>query len=84
MPSLTREQFDAVVNYVKEHHDELLEKNRRVEERIQKGVTEQKAKGLHHEIDESVPVEQRAAQLKEKLRRRLAEQAEKNGGHPAG
>ena len=26
MPSLTREQFDAVVAYVSEHHDELAEK----------------------------------------------------------
>jgi uncharacterized protein (DUF433 family) len=82
MPSLTREQFDAVVAYVDEHHDELVEKDRRVEERNQKGICEQKAKGLYREIDESVPVEQRAARLKEKLRKRLAEQAEKNGGQP--
>ena len=32
MPSLTRAQFDAVVEYVNEHHDELVEKDRRVEE----------------------------------------------------
>src|SRR5437870_11141991 len=32
MPSLTRCQFDAVVQYVKEHHSELLEKDRRTEE----------------------------------------------------
>ena len=25
MPSLTREQFDAVVEYVNQHHDELVE-----------------------------------------------------------
>src|SRR5436853_751048 len=58
MPSLTREQFDAVVTYVNEHHDDLAEKDRRVEERIRQGVVEQKAKGLHHEIDQSVPVEE--------------------------
>src|SRR5438128_6237745 len=60
MPSLTREQFDAVVEYVSEHYDELVEKDRRVEERIRQGIVEQKAKGLYHEIDESVPVEERA------------------------
>ena len=83
MPSLTRVQFDAVVEYVNEHHDELVDKDRRVEERIKKGIAEQKAKGLYHEIDESVPVEERAARLKERLRRQLTEQAEKNGGHAA-
>jgi uncharacterized protein (DUF433 family) len=83
MPSLTREQFDAVVDYVNEHRDELVEKDRRVEERIKQGIAEQKARGLYHEIDTSVPVEERAARLKEKLRRRLKEQAEKNGGQPA-
>jgi uncharacterized protein (DUF433 family) len=70
MPSLTREQFDAVALYVKEHHEELVEKDRRVEERIQQGIADQKAKGLYREIDESLPVEERAARLKEKLRRR--------------
>src|SRR5213078_4422146 len=56
MPSLTREQFDAVVAYVNEHHDDLAEKDRRVEERNRQGIAEQKVKGLHHEIDHSVPV----------------------------
>src|SRR3954453_13912862 len=60
MPSLSREQFDAVVEYVNEHRQELVEKDRRVEEWIQRGIAEQKAKGLYHEIDESVPVEVRA------------------------
>lgn len=32
MPSLTREQFDAVVEYVNAHHDELVEKDRRVQD----------------------------------------------------
>jgi uncharacterized protein (DUF433 family) len=82
MPSLTRAEFDAVVAYVNEHHDELVEKDRRAEERIQKGIAEQKAKGLYPTVDTSVPVEERAARLKAKLRRRN-EQAEKNGGHPA-
>jgi len=84
MPTLTREQFDAVVQYVKEHLDALVEQDRRVDEFHRRGIAEQKAKGLSHEIDTSVPVEVRAARLKEKLRQRLHEQAEKNGGHPAG
>ena len=81
MPSLTREQFDAVLDYVNEHHDELVEKDRHVEERIQQGFAEQKAKGLHHDIDDSVPVEVRAARLRERLRGRLKGPAEKNSGH---
>jgi uncharacterized protein (DUF433 family) len=82
MPSLSREQFDAVVDYVNQHHDELVDKDRRVEERIQRGIAAQKSRGLSHEIDESVPVKERAERLKETLRRRLAERAEKNGGQP--
>jgi uncharacterized protein (DUF433 family) len=83
MPSLSREQFGAVADYLAEHRDELAEEDRYVEERIRQGIAEQKAKGLYHEIDTSVPVEQRAARLKEKLRRKLAEEAERNGGQPA-
>jgi hypothetical protein len=80
MPSLTRAQFDVVVQYVNEHHDELVEKDRRIEGRIKQGIDEQKAKGLYNEIDASVPIEERAARLKDKLRRKLAEQAAKSGG----
>lgn len=83
MPSLTREQFDAVVDYVSEHGDELAEKDRRVEERIRQGIAEQKARGLHREIDESLPVEERIARLKEKLRKRQEKSAENDGGHPS-
>lgn len=83
MPTLTREQFDAVVEYVNEHSGELAEEDRRVEEFHRRGIAEQKAKGLYREIDESVPVEERAARLKGKLRQRMRDQTEKNGGHPA-
>src|SRR4051794_23014771 len=83
MPSLTREQFDAVVRYVNDHRDELIEEDRRVAGIPRRGREEQKAKGLYHEIDHSVPVEVRAEQMKEKLRQRLKEQAEKNGGQSA-
>ena len=83
MHSLTREQFDAVVQYVNEHYVELVEKDRRVDERVKQGMADQKARGLHHDLDSSVPVEQRAARLKERLRRRLEEEAERNGGQSA-
>ena len=71
-------------SYVNEHRDELVEQDRRVEERIQRGIVEQKAKGLYPEIDASLSVEERAERLKEKLRRKLKERAEKNGDYVAG
>lgn len=83
MPSLTREQYDTVVEYANEHHDELVEKDRQVDEFHRRGIAEQKAKGLYREIDESSSVEERAARLKDVLRRQLAEEAERNGGHAA-
>src|SRR6266481_2670290 len=76
MPSLTREQFDAVVEYVNEHHQELAEADQRVEERIQNGIAEQRSKGLYREIDDTVPVEERAARLKEELRQKVTEAGE--------
>src|SRR5207245_8878975 len=45
MPSLTRAQFDAVVEYVNKHRDELAERDRRVED-LQQRVSElQPARG---------------------------------------
>jgi uncharacterized protein (DUF433 family) len=81
MPSLTRDEFDAVVDYVNEHHDKLVEDDRLVEEWIKREIADQEAKGLRPKIDKSVPREERIARMKEKLRRRIKEQAEKNGGH---
>ena len=83
MPSLTRDQFETVVGYVRDHQEELVASDRRIEERNQKWIAELKAKGLYHEIDTTVPVEVRAERLKEKLRQRHKDQAEKNGGHPS-
>jgi uncharacterized protein (DUF433 family) len=73
MPTLSREEFDVVVEYVNAHQEELVGKDRRAEEFIQRGIAEQKAKGLCPEIDESVPVEERVARLKRKMRQRLGE-----------
>src|SRR6266446_2726432 len=61
LPNLTREQFDAVVEYVNAHRDELVQQDRRIQERIRQGIADQKSKGLIPEIDPSVPVEERAA-----------------------
>ncbi len=81
MPTLSRQEFDVVAEYVKAHHEELVEKDRRAEEFIQRGMAEQKTKGLSPAIDDSVPLEERVARLKKKLRQRLSE---KNGeGHPS-
>jgi uncharacterized protein (DUF433 family) len=82
LPSLDLEEFDAIVAYANAHHDELVEEDRRVEERIRQGIAQQKAKGLYHESDESIPVEERAGRLKAILAKRLT-QAEKDRGHPA-
>lgn len=83
MPSLTREQFDAVVDFVQDHHDELVDEDRRVEEFHRQKQDEQKARGLYHPIDPTVPREQRIERLREKLRRQK-ESAEKNGGNDIG
>ena len=80
MPSLSREEFDVVAEYITQHRDELVERDRRAEEFIRRGIAEQKAKGLYREIDESIPLPERVARLKEKMRSQIAE---KNGGHAA-
>jgi uncharacterized protein (DUF433 family) len=73
MPSLTREQFDAVVEYVNAHQDELVEKDRRVEEFHQRGVAAQRARGgIFAESDPTLSAEERIARLREKLRRRYS------------
>jgi uncharacterized protein (DUF433 family) len=83
MPSLRRDEFDAVVEYVRDHYDELVEEDRLVEERNGKAIADLKAKGLYIEIDESVPLEVRVERLKEKMRKQQRERAEKNGGDVA-
>src|SRR5258707_6566468 len=45
MPSLTREQFDAVVEYVGRHHEDLVEEDRAVEEFHRRGIEAQHARG---------------------------------------
>jgi hypothetical protein len=81
MPSLTREEFDAIVSYVKDHCAELIEKDRRAEEFHRRGMEAQRAKGgIFAESDENLTTEERAARLKEKMMHKVAE---KNGArHP--
>jgi hypothetical protein len=81
MPTLTREEFDVVMEYVNQHREELIEKDRRAEEWVQQKIAEQHARGgIFAPPDESLTQEQRVEQLREKLRKRIAE---KNGeGHP--
>jgi uncharacterized protein (DUF433 family) len=73
MPSLTREQFDAVVAYVNEHRDELVEKDRRVEAFHQRGMEAQHARGgIFAASDENLTSAERVARLKEKMERRTS------------
>jgi uncharacterized protein (DUF433 family) len=77
MPFLTREEFDVVATYVNAHREELVEKDRRVEELIQQRIAAQHARGgIFTPPDESLPLEQRIARLREKMFQRIAE---KNG-----
>jgi uncharacterized protein (DUF433 family) len=82
MPTLTREEFDVVMDYVKKHHDELVEKDRLAEERTDRRIAEQHARGgIFAPPDEDLSTEERVAILREKLKKKIAE---KNGERPAG
>src|SRR5437016_5451477 len=75
MPSLTREQFDVVMEYVNEHRDELVEKDCQIDEFHKRGMEEQHARGgIFSASDEGLNTLERVARLKEKLKL-----AEKNG-----
>ena len=81
MPSLSREEFDAIVAYVADHHDELIEKDRQAEEFHRRGAETQRARGgIFTESDENATIEERVARLRARMQQKLAE---KNGaGHP--
>lgn len=81
LPRLSRDEFDAVVAYVDEHRNELIEKDRRVEESIQRGIAEQKARGIGSELDAIESPEERRAYLLKKLERLKAIKSERNGDH---
>jgi len=81
MPTLSRPEFDVVAAYVQDHHDELVEKDRRMDEYQQRCINEQKAKGIYKEIDDSIPLDVWREQL---MARILASSPRKNGDHAAG
>jgi hypothetical protein len=82
MPSLSQAEFDVVVDYVKTHHNEMVERDRRAEEFIRKGVEAQRARGgIFAEADENLTTEQRVARLKAKMQRQLSE---RNGARHSG
>ena len=81
MPSLSRPEFEKVAAYVHEHREELVEKDRRIDEYLQRCKEELRARGLYKEIDHSVPFEERLGRLRKKMKQQLAG---KNGGHAVG
>ena len=79
MPSLTRAAFDAVNAYVHEHHDELVEQDRRTEDFHKRGMEVQHAKGgIFAPSEENLTTPERVARLMKKMKQKLAE---KNGAH---
>jgi uncharacterized protein (DUF433 family) len=84
MPSLSRDQFDAVVEYVNEHREELTEMDDQVEERNRRGIAEQRAKGFGSKLEGIESPEERYAILLKELRRQQALKAERNGDYAAG
>jgi uncharacterized protein (DUF433 family) len=81
MPTLTREEFDIVVDYINQHHDELVEKDRLAEERTDRRIAEQHARGgIFAPLDENMTTEEWVARFREIVKKR---NAEKNGeGYP--
>jgi hypothetical protein len=73
--------LNVVVEYVKEHHDELVDKDRRTEAFHKRGIEAQHARGgIFAESDERLTSAERAASLREKMKQKLAE---RNGaGNP--
>ncbi len=80
IPALSREELDAIIAYVNQHHDELAERDRRVDEIHAKRMAEQQARGgIFAGPDQSLTREERLALLRHKLLQKIAE---KNGeGH---
>ena len=83
MPKLTRDEFDAVVEFVRIHRDRLVEMDDQIEERNRREMAEQEAKGIRRPIDESIPLAERIARLRAVMERQTAERAEKTRDHVA-
>lgn len=68
MPSLTREEFDVIAAYAKEHESELAECDGRAEDFIRRGIALQHARGgIFAPSAEDLTTEERVARLKEKM-----------------
>ena len=81
MPSLSREEFDVVWDYVEKHREELVERDRRADERTQKAIAEQHARGgIFAPPDESLTIEERVARLREKVRQKQEKNGERHPG----
>jgi hypothetical protein len=77
MPSLSREEFDAIAIYVQEHHAELVEKDQQAVEFHRRCMEAQHARGgIFAESEENLTTAERVARLQEKIKQK---RAEKNG-----
>ena len=81
MPTLTRAEFDVVMDYVNQHRDELVEKDRVADERTEQRMAEQHARGgIFAPPDPNMTMDERVELLRQKLKKKIAEN---NGeGHP--
>jgi uncharacterized protein (DUF433 family) len=77
MPSLSREEFDAIALYAQEHHAELVEKDQQACEFHRRGMETQHARGgIFAESEENLTTAERVARLQERIKQK---RAEKNG-----
>ncbi len=82
MPMLSQPELDLVMEYIFAHREELVERDRRVEEFHAKQMAEQHARGgIFAPPDENMTDEEWHSRLREKLNRRIAE---KNGERHSG
>lgn len=73
MPSLTRDEFDLIAQYVNEHREVLVHQDRKAEEFISRGIEAQRARcGVFAEADENLTTEQRVERLRGIMKRRMA------------
>lgn len=81
MPSLTRAEFDVVMEYINQHREELIEEDRLAEERRDKAIAAQHARGgMFAPPDPNESMEERLARLRALMSKRIAEK--KGEGHP--
>jgi Lhr-like helicase len=70
MPSLSREQFNAIVEYVSQHYQALVEEDARVEQFHERQSAAQRARGgIFSASDENLSTAERVARLKVKMAR---------------